>query len=92
MLRLTEGAALFDLPVPRIAVGAPANLALVDLEAVWIAGEHGWESRSDNCCFTGRRMRGRVVMTISWRAPSCPAMLAGSFPGAWRVAAPDAFA
>jgi len=65
VLRLTEGAGLFELPVPRIAVDAPANLALVDLDAVWIAGEHGWESRSDNCCFTGRRMRGRVAMTIA---------------------------
>jgi dihydroorotase len=65
VLRMTEGAALFDLPVPRIAVDAPADLALVDLDAVWIAGEHGWESRSDNCCFAGRRMQGRVTMTIA---------------------------
>jgi dihydroorotase len=65
LLRMTEGAALFDLPVPRIAKDQPANLALLDLDAVWIAGEHGWESRSDNCCFTGRRMRGRVVMTVA---------------------------
>ncbi|MCW2968053.1 MAG: dihydroorotase [Solirubrobacteraceae bacterium] len=63
--RLTAGAGLFDLPVPTVAKDAPANLALVDLEAVWIAGEHGWESRSDNCAFTGRRLRGRVVMTIA---------------------------
>jgi dihydroorotase len=63
--RMTSGAALFDLPTPRIAKDAPANLALVDLDALWIAGEHGWESRSDNCCFAGRRLRGRVVMTIA---------------------------
>ncbi len=62
--RMTAGAGLFDLPTPRIARDAPADLALVDLEAVWIAGEHGWESRSDNSCFMGRRLRGRVVMTI----------------------------
>jgi dihydroorotase len=63
--RMTAGAELFGLPTPRIAKGAPANLALVDLDALWIAGEHGWESRSDNSCFTGRRLRGRVVMTIA---------------------------
>ena len=63
--RMTAGAALFDLPVPTIAKDEPANLALVDLDAVWIAGEHGWESRSDNSCFAGRRLRGRVVMTIA---------------------------
>ena len=63
--RMTAGAELFDLPVPRIAKGGPANLALVDLDALWIAGEHGWESRSDNSAFAGRRLKGRVVMTIA---------------------------
>jgi len=63
--RMTAGAGLFDLPVPTIAKDGPANLALVDLDAVWIAGEHGWESRSDNSCCAGRRMQGRVVMTIA---------------------------
>jgi dihydroorotase len=63
--RMTAGAALFDLPTPRIAVGEPANLALVDLAAEWVAGESGWESRSENCCFAGRRLTGKVVMTIA---------------------------
>jgi dihydroorotase len=63
--RMTAGAELFDLPVPRVAADAPANLALVDLDQVWIAGEHGWESRSENSCFAGRRLRGRVAMTIA---------------------------
>ncbi len=63
--RMTAGAALFELPTPRIAVGEPANLVLVDLTAEFLAGEHGWESRSENCCFTGRRLRGRVLMTVA---------------------------
>jgi len=63
--RMTAGAALFDLPTPRIAPGEPANLTLIDLDAEWIAGEHGWESRSDNCCFAGRRLRGRVLLTVA---------------------------
>jgi dihydroorotase len=63
--RMTQGAALFDLPVPTIAKDGPADLTLVDLDAVWIGGEHGWESRSDNSCFAGRRVQGRVVMTIA---------------------------
>jgi dihydroorotase len=63
--RMTAGAALFELPTPTIAVGAPANLTLVDLDAVWVAGEHGWESRSENCCFAGRRLQGRVLMTLA---------------------------
>jgi dihydroorotase len=63
--RMTAGAALFGLPTPRIAVGEPANLTLVDLSAEWVAGEHGWESRSENCCFAGRRLNGRVLLTLA---------------------------
>ncbi|HTC60392.1 MAG TPA: dihydroorotase [Solirubrobacteraceae bacterium] len=63
--RMTAGAALFDLPTPRIAVGEPANLTLCDLSVEWVAGEHGWESRSENCCFAGRRLTGRVLMTVA---------------------------
>jgi dihydroorotase len=63
--RMTAGAALFDLPTPRIALGEPANVTLLDLDAEWIAGEHGWESRSENCCFAGRRLKGRVLLTVA---------------------------
>ncbi|MGD1058255.1 MAG: dihydroorotase [Solirubrobacteraceae bacterium] len=63
--RMTAGAALFELPTPTIAVGESANLTLVDLDATWVAGEHGWESRSENCCFAGRQLQGRVLMTIA---------------------------
>jgi dihydroorotase len=63
--RMSAGAELFELPVPQLALGEPANLTLLDLEAEWIAGEHGWESRSENCCFAGRRLQGRVLLTIA---------------------------
>jgi len=63
--RLTAGAALLDLPVPRIAADEPANLTLVDLAAEWDVGENGYESRSENCCFAGRRLRGRVLLTVA---------------------------
>ncbi len=63
--RMSAGGSLFGLPHPRVALDEPANLALVDLEAAWTAGEHGWESRSENCCFAGRRLIGRVVATIA---------------------------
>ena len=49
----------------RSPSGEPANLALIDLDAEWIAGEHGWESRSENCCFAGRRLQGRVLLTLA---------------------------
>ena len=28
-------------------------------------GEHGYESRSENCCFAGRTLRGRVLLTVA---------------------------
>jgi dihydroorotase len=63
--RLTAGASVFNLPTPLIAPGEPANLALVDLDAEFLAGERGWESRSENCCFAGRPLKGRVLLTVA---------------------------
>jgi dihydroorotase len=63
--RLTAGASLFELPTPLIAPGERANLALVDLDGEFIAGERGWESRSENCCFGGRPLQGRVLLTLA---------------------------
>jgi len=62
--RMGAGAELFDLEPARIEVGAEADIALVDLEAEWEAGADGWESRSENSCFAGRRLRSRPVVTI----------------------------
>ncbi len=63
--KLSAGAALMGLDTPEIAVGRVANLALVDLAAEWEVGEAGYESRSENCCFAGQRLKGRVVTTIA---------------------------
>lgn len=63
--RMTAGAALFGLPTPKIAVGERANLALVDLGAEWTVGEEGYESRSANTCFAGRKVNGRVLATVA---------------------------
>ena len=63
--RMSAGAALFGLEPPLLASGRRAELALVDLEEEWTAGEHGWESRSESCCFSGRRLRGRVLLTLA---------------------------
>ncbi len=63
--RLSAGAALYGLPTPRIAVDEPANLCLVDLEACWEVGAGGYVSRSSNCCFHGRTLHSRVVLTLA---------------------------
>ncbi len=63
--RLSDGAALYGLPTPRITPGEPANLCLIDLDATWDVGARGYASRSTNCCFYGRRLRGRVELTVA---------------------------
>jgi dihydroorotase len=63
--RMTAGAALYALPTPRIAPGEAANLCLVDLDAKLEVGADGYASRSANCCFHGRMLRGRVVLTVA---------------------------
>jgi dihydroorotase len=63
--KLSAGAALMGLATPRIAVGETAALCLLDLAAEWQVGEAGYESRSDNCCFAGRTLRGRVLATVA---------------------------
>jgi dihydroorotase len=63
--RMSAGAALYGLPVPRIEPGQPANLCLVDLDARFDVGAEGYFSRSDNCCFHGRMLQGKVVLTVA---------------------------
>jgi len=63
--RMTAGGALFGLEVPQVEVGRQADLVLIDLQAEWTVGEDGYESRSENCCFAGRKLRGRVLVTIA---------------------------
>ncbi len=63
--KLSAGAELMGLATPRIAVGEPAAMCLIDLAAEWEAGEAGYESRAENCCFDGRALRGRVLATVA---------------------------
>jgi dihydroorotase len=63
--RMTAGGALYDLLTPRIAVGEPANVCLIELERSWTVGAHGYASRSANCCFDGRTVRGVVALTVA---------------------------
>jgi dihydroorotase len=62
--RMSGGAAPFGLEPPSLEPGSEASLVLFDPEVEWEAGADGWESRSDNSCFAGDTMRGRVLMTV----------------------------
>ena len=64
--RMSTGPArAYGLDEPRIAVGAPANLVLLDLNATWRVDETGFRSRSKNSWLLGERLGGRVVATVA---------------------------
>ena len=64
--RLSAGPArALGLPVPRIAVGQPANLVLLDLEAEWTVRADAFRSRSANSWLLGRSLTGAVVKTVA---------------------------
>ena len=47
-----------------LAVGAPADLTLVDLSEEWTVGRDTMISRSSNSPYLGRTLTGRVLTTI----------------------------
>jgi dihydroorotase len=63
--RMTCGGEPFGIEAPRLEQGAVANITLIDPEQTWTVGEEGYESRSDNNCFGGRELTGRVLMTVA---------------------------
>jgi dihydroorotase len=63
--KMTCGGAIFGLQIPQMTIGESANLVLVDLEQEWRVGEDGYESRSENCAFGGRKLHGRVLLTVA---------------------------
>ncbi len=64
--RMSAGPArVYGLDRPRIAVGARANLVLLDLDAPWQVREEGFRSRSANSWLLGRTLRGQVRLTVA---------------------------
>jgi dihydroorotase len=64
--RMSAGPArAFGMEPPRIEVGAPANLVLLDTEAAWRVTEDGFRSRSANSWVLGQTLKGRVKLTIA---------------------------
>jgi dihydroorotase len=64
--RMSTGPArIFDLDRPRVAVGATANLVLLDLAAEWTVREDGFRSRSSNSWLLGETLIGAVALTIA---------------------------
>jgi dihydroorotase len=64
--RMSAGPArIYGLEPPRIAVGAPANLVVLDLETAWSVAEDEFRSRSANSWLLGATLKGRVVKTVA---------------------------
>lgn len=64
--RLTVGpAGVVHLPVGNIAVGQPADIAVIDTRREWIVDPTQFKSRSRNTCFKGMKLKGKTVMTFA---------------------------
>ncbi len=61
----TDPARALGLPVPTLADGAVADVALVDPAARVVVGQDGFRSRSRNSAWTGEELLGRVALTIA---------------------------
>jgi dihydroorotase len=64
--RMSAGPArIYGLERPRIALGAEANLVLLDLDAEWTVAPSGFASKSANSWLVGRTLKGRVEKTVA---------------------------
>jgi dihydroorotase len=64
--RMSAGPArAYGLEPPRIAVGAPANLVVLDTAATWRVEEGAFRSRSVNSWLLGQTLKGQVRMTVA---------------------------
>jgi dihydroorotase len=64
--RLSAGpAAIFGLDRPRIAIGARANLTLIDTAATWNVQPAQFRSRSINSWLIGEQLASRIRLTMA---------------------------
>jgi dihydroorotase len=64
--RMSSGPARsYGLEAPRIAVGARANLVLLDTQATWRVEEERFRSRSANSWLLGQTLKGQVRLTVA---------------------------
>jgi len=54
----------FGLPGGTLAVGAPADVSVIDPDLAWTCDAAALRSRSRNTPFAGRKLRGRAALTV----------------------------
>ena len=57
-------ARLLGVPGGTLAIGAPADLTLIDLHRSWTVDPKNFASKSRNCPFNGWTLKGKAVMTM----------------------------
>ncbi len=64
--RMSAGPArVYGMTPPKIEVGAPANLVLLDTAGAWLVTEEAFRSRSTNSWLLGKKLQGQVRMTVA---------------------------
>jgi dihydroorotase len=57
-------ARILDIPKGTLALGADADVTIIDPELVWTVNPDRFRSKSRNCPFMGRQLKGKATMTI----------------------------
>ncbi|MBP6671455.1 MAG: dihydroorotase, partial [Gemmatimonadales bacterium] len=60
----TRAAQIYNLPGGTLAIGAPADVAILDPDTVWTVDPARFYSKSRNTPFGGRQLQGRCDLTI----------------------------
>ncbi|HMV31259.1 MAG: dihydroorotase [Gemmatimonadales bacterium] len=60
----TRAAQIYNLPGGTLAIGAPADIAILDPDATWTVDPSRFYSKSRNTPFGGRQLQGRCDLTI----------------------------
>ena len=55
---------ILGIPGGSLSEGAPADIAIFDINEEWTVDPEKFHSKSKNSCFKGRKLKGRVKMTI----------------------------
>jgi dihydroorotase len=56
---------IINVPMGRLLCGVPADLTILDPEVTYVLDGGTFRSKSRNCPFHGKKMQGRVLMTLT---------------------------